>query len=134
MRSLDQVVEQSARSLAQRTSRRSLLGLLGRLLTGAAVLPLLPIERGGRAHANEAHPGPDSAESCDYWKYCAIDGFLCACCGGTSTACPPGTDPQTAPSNHSATAMFTDDVLPDGATLYAELALRRLAAAALAPE
>ena len=49
-------------------------------------------------------------------------------------ACPPGTDPQTAPSNHSATAAFTDDVLPDGATLYAELALRRLAAAALAPE
>jgi hippurate hydrolase len=49
-------------------------------------------------------------------------------------ACPPGTDPQTAPSNHSATAMFTDDVLPDGTTLYAELALRRLAAAALAPE
>jgi hypothetical protein len=30
--------------------------------------------------------------------------------------------------------MFTDDVLPDGATLYAELALRRLAAAALVPE
>jgi hippurate hydrolase len=49
-------------------------------------------------------------------------------------ACPPGTDPQTAPSNHSATAAFTDDVLPDGATLYAELAHRRLAAAALAPE
>src|SRR4029077_13043615 len=94
MRSLDQVVEQSARSLAQRTSRRSLLGLLGRLLTGAAVLPLLPIDRGSRAHANETHPGPDSAESCDYWKYCAIDGFLCACCGGTSTACPPGTAPS----------------------------------------
>jgi metal-dependent amidase/aminoacylase/carboxypeptidase family protein len=48
-------------------------------------------------------------------------------------ACPPGTDPQTAPSNHSATAVFTDDVLPDGTTLYAELALRRLAAV-LAPE
>jgi hippurate hydrolase len=49
-------------------------------------------------------------------------------------ACPPGTDPHMAPSNHAATAAFTDDVLPDGATLYAELALRRLAAAALAPE
>jgi methylamine dehydrogenase light chain len=91
MRSLDQLVEQSTRSLAHCTSRRSLLAHLGRLLTGAAVLPLLPIDRGSRAHANEAHPGPDSAESCDYWKYCAIDGFLCACCGGTSTSCPPGT-------------------------------------------
>jgi amidohydrolase len=44
-------------------------------------------------------------------------------------ACPPDTDPKAAPSNHSATAVFTDDVLPDGTTLYAELALRRLAAA-----
>jgi hippurate hydrolase len=42
-------------------------------------------------------------------------------------ACPPGTDPGTAPSNHSAAAVFDDAVLADGATLYAELALRRLA-------
>ena len=42
-------------------------------------------------------------------------------------ACPPGTDPWTAPSNHSAAAVFDDAVLADGATLYAELALRRLA-------
>ena len=42
-------------------------------------------------------------------------------------ACPPGTDPRTAPSNHSAAAVFDDAVLADGATLYAELALRRLA-------
>jgi hypothetical protein len=25
----------------------------------------------------------------DYWKYCAIDGWLCRCCGGTSSICPP---------------------------------------------
>jgi hippurate hydrolase len=43
-------------------------------------------------------------------------------------ACPPGTDPLTAPSNHSASALFDDSVLADGAALYAELALRRLAA------
>jgi len=42
-------------------------------------------------------------------------------------ACPSGTDPETAPSNHSANAVFTDDVLADGTALYAELALRRLA-------
>jgi hippurate hydrolase len=41
-------------------------------------------------------------------------------------ACPPGTDPRTAPSNHSAAAVFDDAVLADGATFYAELALRRL--------
>ena len=43
-------------------------------------------------------------------------------------ACPPGADPATAPFNHSAEAVFDDAVLADGATLLAELALRRLAA------
>jgi len=43
-------------------------------------------------------------------------------------ACPPGADPQAAPSNHSAAAVFDDAVIADGMTLYAELALRRLAA------
>ena len=42
-------------------------------------------------------------------------------------ACPPGADPATAPYNHSADAVFDDAVLADGAALYAELALRRLA-------
>jgi amidohydrolase len=41
-------------------------------------------------------------------------------------ACPSGTDPLTAPSNHSAGAKFDDAVIADGITLYAELALRRL--------
>ena len=42
-------------------------------------------------------------------------------------ACPPGTDALTAPTNRSAHAGFVDAVLADGAALYAELALRRLA-------
>jgi hippurate hydrolase len=42
-------------------------------------------------------------------------------------ACPPGKDPATAAYNHSAEAMFDDAALADGAALYAELALRRLA-------
>ena len=91
MRSLDQLFEHSARSLARRTSRRSVLASLGQLLTGAALLPLLPLDRGSRAHAAQARPGADSPENCQYWKHCAIDGFLCACCGGSSTSCPPGT-------------------------------------------
>ena len=45
-------------------------------------------------------------------------------------ACPPDTDPLTAPFNHSAEAVFDDAVLPDGTALYASLALERLAQAA----
>ncbi len=91
MRSLDQLFEGSSRSLARRTSRRSLLASLGQLLTGAALLPLLPVDR---AWAADAKPRPDDPNSCEYWRYCAIDGFLCSCCGGTSTSCPPGTAPS----------------------------------------
>src|SRR6266404_4311847 len=103
MQSFDRVFEKSARSLAKRTSRRSLLASLGQMLTGAALLPLLPIDRTARAQspAPARPPSPQSPaaaqplaagakptadeQNCDYWKYCAIDGFLCACCGGTST-------------------------------------------------
>jgi methylamine dehydrogenase light chain len=96
MHSLDRVFEKSARSLAKRTSRRSLLASLGQLLTGAAVLPLLPIDRTARAQSPAAPVAKPTADeqNCQYWKYCAIDGFLCACCGGTSTSCPPGTQPS----------------------------------------
>jgi hippurate hydrolase len=43
-------------------------------------------------------------------------------------AVPAGRDPLTAPTNHSAVALFDDAALPEGTALYAELALRRLAA------
>ncbi len=43
-------------------------------------------------------------------------------------AVPEGSDPATAPFNHAADAAFDDAVLPDGAALLAELALRRLTA------
>jgi amidohydrolase len=42
-------------------------------------------------------------------------------------ACPPDRDPETAPTNHSALATFDDAALVEGTSLYAELALRRLA-------
>jgi hippurate hydrolase len=42
-------------------------------------------------------------------------------------ACPPDRDPATAPFNHSPDAAFDDNVLPSGAALLADLALRRLA-------
>jgi methylamine dehydrogenase light chain len=114
MRSLDKLFEHSSRSLARHTSRRSLLGTLGTLLTGAALIPLLPVDRSSRAEAAEG-AGPatapratkgagtkpaadkkasDDPMSCEYWKYCAIDGFLCSCCGGSANSCPPGTAPS----------------------------------------
>jgi methylamine dehydrogenase light chain len=93
MQPLDRLVEHSARALAKRTSRRSLLASLGRILTGVALIPLLPIDRSANAQTPKpAAVAPSAPEqSCDYWKYCAIDGFLCSCCGGTSNSCPPGT-------------------------------------------
>lgn len=42
-------------------------------------------------------------------------------------ACLPGRDHESAPSNHSPYAAFDDSVLSDGAALYAELAVRRMA-------
>jgi methylamine dehydrogenase light chain len=91
---LDRWFERSARSLAQRSSRRSALADIARLLAGTALLPLLPVDRLGRAEAAEGKPHPDDPKRCEYWKYCAIDGFLCSCCGGSSSSCPPGTQPS----------------------------------------
>lgn len=94
---IDRLVERSARRLAQQTSRRSFLARIGTFLVGASGLPLLPVAR-----ADEGQPSvPGDAgleedlgdpKSCNYWRHCAIDGFLCACCGGTQSACPPGTE------------------------------------------
>ena len=99
MRSIDQLFEKSSRALARRTSRRSLLAALGQVLTGAALIPLLPVDRSARAaepakSAKPAKPATDDPKSCDYWKYCAVDGFLCSCCGGSSNSGPPGTAPS----------------------------------------
>ncbi|MBP2702592.1 amidohydrolase [Microbispora sp. RL4-1S] len=44
-------------------------------------------------------------------------------------ACPPGRDLATAPANHSASAEFDDAILSDGAEVFTELAVRRLALA-----
>jgi hippurate hydrolase len=42
-------------------------------------------------------------------------------------ACPPGQDPATTAGNHSNLVVFDEAVLPDGAALYAAMALRALA-------
>ena len=108
MRRLDQLAEQASRSVARRTSRRGVLGILGRLLVGAGAVPLLPVARGADGKGDVQPPSPTNGQrpplntgnaqdpgdpsSCDYWRYCAIDGSLCSCCGGAVNACPPGTE------------------------------------------
>ncbi len=93
---LDRILETSSRGLARRVSRRSWLASLGLLVVGGAAGPLLPIARAAGGAPSVAGDGsaPDSGDplSCDYWRYCAIDGFLCGCCGGSEKACPPGTE------------------------------------------
>jgi methylamine dehydrogenase light chain len=98
MKWLDDLTEDSARAVARRSSRRSLLGRLAATLVGASALPLLPVERGAAAEPEKADPNAPAADpgdptTCEYWRYCGIDGFLCSCCGGSHLSCPPGTEP-----------------------------------------
>lgn len=107
MPALDRLTESTIRLVARRTSRRSLLASLGAVLMGSA-MPALPVARSraeqeGNGDGGNGYPGvasqstenpddPGDPTSCDYWRYCAIDGYLCACCGGRHNACPPGTE------------------------------------------
>lgn len=94
---IDTLAESRSRRLAQRTARRSLLVGVGRVLVASAfVLPVLPFDRSSQARAAEGHGGGGKKKKapgitdCDYWRYCSVDGFLCECCGGSATSCPPG--------------------------------------------
>ena len=46
---MDKFVESLTRAIAQRTSRRSFLARLGKLILGAAAIPLLPVDRVARS-------------------------------------------------------------------------------------
>lgn len=95
MSSLDDLAERCARLLAERTSRRSFLRILGKALVGTAFLmPVLPIARNASAATSGTTDDDDDKTSCDYWRYCATDGFLCDCCGGSVSKCPPGSVPS----------------------------------------
>ena len=86
---IDRLMEESARAMARRTSRRSFLARLGGLLVGSAGLPLLPVARvwAEEASGGVGEPPGDKGDpaACSYWRHCAIDGFLCSCCGGTQS-------------------------------------------------
>jgi methylamine dehydrogenase light chain len=96
---IDRQAERAVRRVAHRHGRRSVLARLGVALVGGAALPMLPFDRSGSfGHAHAAGGGKakarpaDDATQCEYWRYCAIDGYLCTCCGGSLTQCPPGTE------------------------------------------
>ncbi len=92
LKGLDKHIAKSTRHSARTLSRRNLITRLGQILVGTALIPVLPVAR-----SSSPTPGiPEIGDptSCDYWRYCAIDGYLCSCCGGTSSSCPPGAEPS----------------------------------------
>jgi len=99
---IDGFTERRTRALASTTSRRSALLKVSRLMVASAfTLPVLPFDRTSQAFASSGHGGSGGASKknpttndCDYWRYCSVDGFLCSCCGGSATTCPPGTSPS----------------------------------------
>lgn len=100
MKWLDKLTENTTRGIAHRSSRRGFIGRFGGLLVGAATIPLLPVARASTAAGPARVPPQDTGTpqdpgdptQCDYWRYCAIDGYLCSCCGGSHNTCPPGTE------------------------------------------
>jgi len=89
---LDGLTESTTRGIAQHTSRRGFIGKFAAALAGTAgMLPLLPVARAAEEGKPKLQEEGDPA-ACEYWRYCAIDGFLCGCCGGSYNSCPPGTE------------------------------------------
>jgi methylamine dehydrogenase light chain len=101
----EKAAERGVRGIARSTSRRGFLGRLGHLIVGGAAIPLLPVARASDDAKPPAkgypgvspQPSLNPAESgdpasCDYWRYCGTGAPLCACCGGSANACPPGTE------------------------------------------
>ena len=94
---IDRLMQRSLRQVAHRHGRRSFITRVGVAMVGGAALPMLPFDRSGSfgtaqaAGKAQVNPAEDHTK-CEYWRYCAFDGYLCTCCGGSLTQCPPGTE------------------------------------------
>jgi methylamine dehydrogenase light chain len=69
--------------------RRLLHGSLLCALTALVAIAALQLVPTARADVEAAAGDPGDPQ---YWRYCSIDGFLSSACGGSATACPPGTE------------------------------------------
>ncbi|ACT60410.1 methylamine dehydrogenase light chain [Hirschia baltica] len=91
-RLLDSSVEQSARSSARLHGRRSALAKIGGFVAGGLVISVLPFDRAWGSPTPVEKEGDGDDTSCDYWRYCALDGNLCTTMGGSTTSCPVGAE------------------------------------------
>jgi methylamine dehydrogenase light chain len=87
---LEKVMETSARSTDRRNGRRSALARMGGILVGGAATTTLPFNRAFGETPPKGDVNDDT--SCDYWRYCALDGLLWATAGGTKKSCPVGAE------------------------------------------
>lgn len=87
-RTIDSYAETVLRWTAQRSTRRSLLGRMGKIflvLAGAGSAVDLVL-RDARVSADGCGGAP-----CSDWRYCGMSGIPCASCpGGTNGTCPCG--------------------------------------------
>ena len=86
---IDENTRRTSLALARRLSRRNFLSRLGTIIVGAAAFPLLP---GARSFSQNSIQEIGDPQSCEYWRYCAMSGTLCSCCGGSNSSCPPGAE------------------------------------------
>jgi methylamine dehydrogenase light chain len=101
---IDTALERSARRAARRISRRSFLRGWARRWSARrrAAARLRSRAEEGRAQERRRRTtralGAQADRRAQYW-HCAIDGFLCSCCGGSQTGCPPGTQMAQSPGS-----------------------------------
>ena len=88
---IDRSVETKVRRHASVHGRRSFLSRVGQAMVGAAVVPMLPFDRFGEAHAasmsDRQDTDPDVLRLLALLR--AIGPAPCECCGGSPTTCPP---------------------------------------------
>ncbi len=72
---------------SSRASATLLVGARPRCRSSPSRAPPTRTPAAGRRRARRRVGDP---KHCSYWRHCAIDGFLCACCGGTQNAARRG--------------------------------------------